>query len=923
MKTFKKLILFVVAVLVLTTALGVLVACDEPASATYTVTFKAAGQTVHTVDVNNGEKIKASQLPSFGKEGYDLEGWFVGDVDVLDYVVKGNVTANAKLTAKQYTVTFKNGETVLSTKQIAYGTAILASHVPAKPTAPEGKVFDGWYVGDVKVEAGFEVTGNITAVARFKDNGGEGPEDPNPPAPTTYTVTFKNGETVVNTLTGLSGNTTLTAAQIPNVTAPEGKEFEGWYVGSVKVEAGYTVTGDVTAVARFKDAEENPDEPNPPAPTTYTVTFKSQNQVIKTVSGVVADSVLTEEQIPETPDAPQYKEFTYWQVNGKYANPATYEIKSDTVFVANFKYSDGEEDGWRFSWYDGTYKNEQSGFQVYAYNGTESELTVPSTFHGQPVVMMINFRWANGGNVTKLTIGNNINSINQGALAGLNNLIELTIPFVGTCRGSGVFNHDDPTDRGTFGYIFRALNPDPVDPSEPPNPDEFKEPNEWFYIPPSLKKVTVLGDSLPIQAFSLCTMLEEIVLGDKVNWIFSEAFKECTNLKSVTMTESVTYLGSRAFENCHGLTGTEFLSDNITEIGEGAFIWCESLSNVVLPSSLEKLGNDTFWLTPWYNAQPGGLIYIGNVLYEYKTHGVDSLPETVNINIAAGTKVIREGAFDTAHERLIGVTIPTGIKEIPKSAFASCRALTSIVIPEGVTSIGVWAFDGCTALANITLPDSLEFIDQDAFKDTAWYNAQPVGEIAYIGDFVYKFKADSANMLPDGTEIVFKAGTKGIGQSAFYNQAGITAITLPSSIQHIGMYAFEKCPNLKKVNITDIAAFCGISTFLTGVFWFSLPDLYLNGVLVTDLVIPDGVTEIKDYVFNRCGSIESVRIPASVVKLGHNALTAANIKDVYYEGTMAEWNAIETECGFNNVITSGAVIHCSDGNLDLYGNVVV
>ncbi len=411
MKRFKKLILFVVAVLVLTTALGVLVACGESDSATYTVTFKAAGQTVHTVDVNNGEKIKASQLPSFGKEGYDLEGWFVGDVDVLDYVVKGNVTANAKLTAKQYTVTFKNGETVLSTKQIAYGTAILASHVPAKPTAPEGKVFDGWYVGDtkvvygvyvvksdvtmtakfadshesysvvfkngtevvhnftvpnhtklsatqipdapaapsgktfegwyvgdVKVEAGFEVTGNITAVAKFKDNGSEGPEDPNPPAPTTYTVTFKNGETVVNTLTGLSGNTTLTAAQIPSVTAPEGKKFEGWFVGDVKIEAGYTVTANVTAVAKFVTVGD------------VEITFVRSNRLdegaqlnfyeeIETRT-VAAGTTLSVSDFPENDtfvkvDWMIYK-FDSWMIDNDFIYSDTVTVTEDTIILAYY-----------------------------------------------------------------------------------------------------------------------------------------------------------------------------------------------------------------------------------------------------------------------------------------------------------------------------------------------------------------------------------------------------------------------------------------------------------------------------------------------------------------------------------------------------------------------------------------------------------
>ena len=52
--------------------------------------------------------------------------------------------------------------------------------------------------------------------------------------------------------------------------------------------------------------------------------------------------------------------------------------------------------------------------------------------------------------------------------------------------------------------------------------------------------------------------------------------------------------------------------------------------------------------------------------------------------------------------------------------------------------------------------------------------------------------------------------------------------------------------------------------------------LYLNGSLVTDLVIPEGVTAIGDYAFSHCRSLTSVAIPDSVTSIGYRAFDHCN-----------------------------------------------
>ena len=70
------------------------------------------------------------------------------------------------------------------------------------------------------------------------------------------------------------------------------------------------------------------------------------------------------------------------------------------------------------------------------------------------------------------------------------------------------------------------------------------------------------------------------------------------------------------------------------------------------------------------------------------------------------------------------------------------------------------------------------------------------------------------------------------------------------TITEIGSKAFEDCSFNLRIYISDIAAWCGIN------FCDSLSNplscahkLYLNGELVRDLVIPDGVTVISNWAF--------------------------------------------------------------------------
>lgn len=145
-----------------------------------------------------------------------------------------------------------------------------------------------------------------------------------------------------------------------------------------------------------------------------------------------------------------------------------------------------------------------------------------------------------------------------------------------------------------------------------------------------------------------------------------------------------------------------------------------------------------------------------------------------------------------------------------------------------------------------------------------------------------------------------------IGNSAFETKRELISITMPDSIAKIGDYVFSNCTNLSQMNIpnsvryigtyflhnaashvridiTDLEDFCKITApELNGSGPFSYKGtLYLNGIEVEELIIPDNITTISAGLFNSCSSIKSVVIPNNVTSIGINSFsTCSRLSDV-------------------------------------------
>ena len=148
------------------------------------------------------------------------------------------------------------------------------------------------------------------------------------------------------------------------------------------------------------------------------------------------------------------------------------------------------------------------------------------------------------------------------------------------------------------------------------------------------------------------------------------------------------------------------------------------------------------------------------------------------------------------------IKIPDSVTKIEMSTFEGCTSLTEIKIPDLVTEIEMYAFEGCTSLTKINFGTGLEKIGISAFK-----GCTSLTEIKLPKSFKHSITDLQGNgpffECTNLVSVIFEEGTKIIGEGVCAGVNGITEIKIPDSVTEIEMYAFNNCKNLKKITILD------------------------------------------------------------------------------------------------------------------------
>ena len=546
------------------------------------------------------------------------------------------------------------------------------------------------------------------------------------------------------------------------------------------------------------------------------------------------------------------------------------------------------------------------------------------------VTNIASYAFRNCTGLTSITIPDNVTSIGGGAFSGCSGLESITIPFVG-----GSIKTASDTYQYPFGYIFGTSSyTGGVGTRQYYRSSTILTTSSYYYIPSSLKSVTVAGGN-----------------------ILYGAFYNCGSLISITIPDSVTSIGSSAFQNCSGLTSIT-IPDGVTSIGSSAFSGCSGLESINIPfvGGSVKTASDTYQYPFGYIF--GTSSYSGGVSTQQYYYGSSTSSTTSNnyyipsslksVTVTGGN--ILYGAFYNC-SGLTSITIPNSVTSIGQSAFRNCSSLTSITIPDGVTSIGSSAFSGCSGLESINIPfvggsvktasDTYQYPFGYIFGTSSYsggvstqqyyYGSSTSSTTSnnyYIPSSLKSVTVTGGNILYGAfyncsglTSITIPNSVTSIGQSAFRNCSGLTSITIPDGVTSIGDYAFNGCSSLQDVYASNFSKWCSIDfgdstanpLYDAENFFIGEKEFVLEG----EIEVPQGTTKIGSYVFYGCSDITSITIPDSVTSIGNfafsdcSSLTSITIPD----NVTSIGNSAFSRCSLTSItVEQGNAVYHSAGN---------
>ena len=267
-----------------------------------------------------------------------------------------------------------------------------------------------------------------------------------------------------------------------------------------------------------------------------------------------------------------------------------------------------------------------------------------------------------------------------------------------------------------------------------------------------------------------------------------------------------------------------------------------------------------------------GKVYVVSTFGNWIPFGAGQVEKDPNAPLSAGLYV--DGVMTASWDELVS----NGAITVENNVITGSNAdalVGDLVIAEGITEIGEEGFNECVNLTSVVLPNSVTKIDNDGF----WRC------IAL-------------------TNIVFGDGIEIIGDGAFYNCEKLEAVLLGDSVRFIGDEVFDGCPNVSTIIIGNNVTTIGSTAFRAN-------------TSLTSIIIPDSVTHLGDCAFDGCTSLTSTVIGSGVVNLSDDLFYGCvSLKDITYNGTVEQWNALGKTINWNYDVPATEVI-CTDGKVAL------
>ena len=504
----------------------------------YTVTFDPdGGSEVKSQEVSDGKKANEPDAPT--KTGYTFGGWFVKTTEwnFLAYTVTENVTLKAKWIANEYTLKFNsNGGNEIADMTVTYD----GDYILPEPTK-EHYVFLGWKEGETVYEQSgkWQKTSGATLTAEWVI------------AKSTITFETNGGSAVAPMTINYGENYTLPTSTRENYA------LVGWFLGEKKFESGTPLTGDITLSARWQGVTD-----------TFEYTEENGEITLTKFKGGVTDVI-----IPAN-------------INGVAVTKL-----ADGIFRNNTEITSVT--------FDGTFEN----YDAKLFQGCTSlrSLVISGVYDKQLYYLFGDSINEIPESFAEITFAENSNYVDGTMFKNevANHIVTYVIP-----DGTTEIIHNQ---FGGYMHLQAVSIPDSVT-------NIGMQAFESCY---ELTSITIPNGVTCIKksTFSNCEALTDILLPDSITTIEEHAFNGCRSLKNLNIPKNITSIGFNAFEICYNLKkqikGIYYVDEWIVGIvnqtmktvdivngtkgiADMSFAGCSELTQLVIPESVEYVGNNAF-----------------------------------------------------------------------------------------------------------------------------------------------------------------------------------------------------------------------------------------------------------------------------------------------------------------------------------------
>ncbi|MCR5042023.1 MAG: leucine-rich repeat protein [Clostridia bacterium] len=373
-------------------------------------------------------------------------------------------------------------------------------------------------------------------------------------------------------------------------------------------------------------------------------------------------------------------------------------------------------------------------------------------------------------------------------------------------------------------------------------------------------------------SFMYCESLQSVEIPENVPIILRAVFYG-SGIKEITIPAGVWFIEDYAFGECYELSDVYFagtkddwdvLTDGIDFTNDRLFaatVHCSDGDVRVMPDFSEVGGivcSGICGRNAWWSLDEAGKLTIGGSgeMFEYQgydyTYGVSDIPW-----------------FDYA-DSIVSGEVLDGVTNVASGTFELCGNVASVTLPAGLERIEYYAFDECGSLATVNYggtKSDFDALDINSYGNDSLFAAQIIcsdGEWSPVPDL--SGDASVVDYGRCGGAAWWQLSTDGVltisGKGKMYDYYGwdpetetsdvpwfdhaddITAAVIEEGIVTVGACAFEKCTNLKTVEIPSTISAIGNYAFFE--------------TAITEITLPYWLGEVGYRAFYGCGSLANV-----------------------------------------------------------------